>query len=94
MIPMLLWVLCLLMASALAYRCITQGGPFGDWIWVCAGSMSMLVFGGALWAAVPQLWDAIAAESILEPRPVFKSEVVFCVAVVFFRPHRRKAATQ
>lgn len=92
MIPMLLWVSSLAVASALALRAITQGGPVSDAVWVMIGLIALAAFGGAMWAAFPQLLEAIVQERIWAPYPVVRVETMVCVLLVFLRPHRRRQA--
>jgi len=92
MIPMLLWVGLLASAGALAWRAMTQGGPWADWLWAAIGGISLAVFGGELLQAAPQLWEAIRTEDLWTPRPILQDHTMACAALVFFRPHRRKAA--
>lgn len=92
MVPMILWVSSLIVASALALRAVTQGGPVSDALWVMLGLAALVTFGGALWGAFPQLVEAVAQERIWAPNPVVRVETIVLGMVVFFRPHRRRQA--
>lgn len=88
MVPQLLWILALLVAGALAWRSMTQGGPIADWFWVGVGGLALAFFGGEIFKAVPVLWAAFATENAWAPNPVIHTHVAVLVALVFFRPHR------
>ncbi len=92
MVPMILWVSSLVVASALALRAVTQGGPLSDAVWVMIGLAALFTFGAALWAAFPQLVEAIAQERIWAPNPVVRLETIVLAAIVFLRPQRRRQA--